>query len=68
MFDTLDQSVTKEGELQSLQLKLKEDEDLIARLETLEGTQVVEISRMKKRVSQLEEELRGHDQKTKALT
>ena len=55
VFDTLDQSTTREGELQSLQLKLKEDEDLIAQRETLEGTQAVEISRLKKRVSQLED-------------
>ena len=44
VFDTLDQSPTREGELQSLYLKLKEDEDLIPRLKKLEGTQAVEIS------------------------
>ena len=38
VFDTLDQSATRKEELQSLQLKLKEDEDLIAWLEKLEGT------------------------------
>ena len=38
VFDTLDQSITRERELQSLQLKLKEDEDLIARLEKLDGS------------------------------
>ena len=43
VFDSLDQSTVREGELQSLQLKLKEDEDLINRLEMLEGTQAVEI-------------------------
>ena len=38
VFDTLDQSATREGELQSIQLKLKEDKDLIAQLEKLEWT------------------------------
>ena len=51
VFDTLDQSVTMEGELQSIQLKLKEDEDLIAWLEMVEGTQAVEFSKPKERVS-----------------
>ena len=51
VFDTLDQSITRERELQSLQLKLKEDEDLINWLEMLERTQAVEISRLKERVS-----------------
>ena len=53
MFDTLDQSATMEGELLSLQLKLKlkEDEDLTAGLEMLEGTQAVEISWLKEMVS-----------------
>ena len=68
VFDTLDQSAIKEGELQSLQLKLKKDEDLIARLEMFEGTQVVEISWQNERVSQLKDELRVHDQKIEALT
>ena len=53
--------------MQSLQLKLKENEDLITQLEMLEGTQAVEISRLKERVSQLEDELRGCDQKIEAL-
>ena len=51
VFDTLNQSITRERELQSLQLKLKEDEDLINWLEMLERTQAVEISRLKERVS-----------------
>ena len=51
VFDTLQQSLTREGELKSLQLKLKEDEDLISWLEMLEGTQAVEISRLRERVS-----------------
>ena len=51
VFDTLDQLATREGELQSLQLKLKEDEDLIVQLEKLEGTQAVEISQLKERVN-----------------
>ena len=58
VFDTLDQLATREEEIQSLELKLKEDEDLITQLETLEGTQTVEISQLKERVSQLEDKLR----------
>ena len=61
MFDTLDHLATTKGQLQSLQLKLKEEKDLIAWLEMLEGTQVVEISWMKERASQLEDELRSCD-------
>ena len=54
--------------MQSLQLKLKEDEDLIARLEKLEGTQAMEISQLKEKVSQLKDELRGRDKKIEAFT
>ena len=54
--------------MQSLQLKLKKNEDFINQLEMLKGTQAVEISRLKERVSQLEDELKGHDKKIEALT
>ena len=56
------------GELQSLQLKLKENEDLINQLEMLEGTQAVEIFWLKKRVSKLEDELKSRDKRIEALT
>ena len=49
-------------------MKLKEDEDLINQLEMLEGTQAVEISQLKERVSQLEDELKGYEKKIEALT
>ena len=68
MFDSLDQSAVREGELQSLQLKLKENKDLINRLEMLEGTQAVEISWLKEKVGKLEDELKGCDKKIKVLT
>ena len=68
MFDSPDQSAVREGELQSLQLKLKENKDLINRLEMLEGTQAVEISWLKERVGKLEDELKGRDKKIKVLT
>ena len=61
MFDTLDQSATREGELQSHQLKLKKNEHHIAQLEKLEGSQAVVISHLKERVNQLEDKLRGQD-------
>ena len=68
VFDVLNQLATREGELQSLQLKLKKGEDLIAWLEMLKGTHAVEISQLQERVSQLEDELKGPDQKIEALT
>ena len=49
-------------------MKLKEDEDLIIQPEMLEGTQGVEISQLKERISQLEDELKGCDKKIEALT
>ena len=68
VFDALDQSITKEGELQFLQLKLKEDEELIDQFEMLKGTQAVEIFRLKERVSQPKDELKGCNKKIEALT
>ena len=68
VFDSLNQSATREEEFQSLQLKLKENEDLIKPLEMLQGTQAVEISQLKERISKLEEELKGRDERIGALT
>ena len=68
MFDSLDQSAVREGELQSLSLKLKENEDLINPLEMLEGTQAVEISQLKERFGKLKDELKGRHKKIEALT
>ena len=47
---------------------LKEDKDFINRLEVLEGSQEVEISRLKEMVSQFKDELKGRDKKIEALT
>ena len=49
-------------------MKLKEDKDLINQPKMLEGTQGVEISQLKERISQLEDELKGCDKKIEALT
>ena len=68
LFDSLDQSGIREGELQSLQLMWKKNKDLINQLEKLERTQEVEISQLKEKVSKLEDELKSRDKKIKALT
>ena len=65
--DALDRASIREGELQSLQTRLEEKESHIKRLEVLEGTQVVEISRLNEEVKRLEDKLRSHDQGIEAL-
>ena len=61
MYNALDHALIKEGELQSLQTRLKEKEGHIKKLEVLEGNQAVEISKLKEEVKRLEGKLRSHD-------
>ena len=60
MYDIADQAKVIEGQLESTLLRLKENEDLIKRMEAAEIAQADELSKLR-------EELIDHDRKIKAL-
>ena len=68
MYDTIDQATITEGQFQSTLLKLKENEDLIKRMEAIEVAQVEELSRLREENKKLEGELRSHGEKIEALS
>ena len=65
--EALNRASIRDGEFQSLQTRLEEREGHISQLETLEGSQAMEISKLKEEVKRLESELKGHDQGMKTL-
>ena len=65
--DALDRALIREGELQSLQIRLEERKGHIRQLNVLEGNQAVEISKLKEDVKRLEGELRSREQGMEAL-
>ena len=67
MHKALDRASIREGKFQSLQIRLEEREGHIRQLETLEGNQAMEISRLKEEVKRLESELNSRDQGMETL-
>ena len=67
MHEALDRALIRKGELQSLQMRLKERESQIKRLEVLERNQVIEISKLKDKVKRPEGKLRSCDQGIETL-
>ena len=59
--DALDRASIRQKEFQFLQIRQEERKGHIRQLETLEGKQTVEISKLKEEVKRSEGELRGHD-------
>ena len=60
MYDIADQAKITEGQLESTLLRLKQNEDLIKRMEATEIAQSDELSKLK-------EELSNHDRRIKAF-
>ena len=67
MYDTIDQAMITERQLESTLLKLKENEDLIKRMEAIEISQAEELSRLREENNKLENGLRSCDEKIEAL-
>ena len=65
--EALNHTSTKEGDFQSLQIRLEERESHIRQLEVLEGNQAVEISKLKEEVKRLKGELKSCDQGIETL-
>ena len=53
MYDTMDQATLTEGQLQYILSKLKENEDLIKRMEAIETAQAEELSRLREETRSL---------------
>ena len=67
MYDTIDQATITKGQLQSTLLKLKENEDLIKRMEAIKVAQVEELFRLRKENKKLKGELRSRDKRIETL-
>ena len=59
MYDITDQAKIMEGQLQSTLLKLKENEDLIKRIKTIEIVEAEELSRLREELSSLDEHIKA---------
>ena len=67
MYDTIDQATITKRKLQFTLLNLKENEDLIKRMEAIEVAQAKELSRLRKENDKLKDGLRSHNERIEAL-
>ena len=67
MYETINQAIITKGQLQSTLSKLKENEDLIKRMEAIEVAQVEELSRLREENRKLEGKLRSRDERIETL-
>ena len=59
--EAFDRALTREGEFQSFQTRLKERESHIRQFKVLKGNQAVQISKLKEEVKRLEGKLKSRN-------
>ena len=59
MYDIIDQAKITEGQLESTLLRLKENEDLIKRMEATEIAQVDELSKLREKLSNRDKRIKS---------